>query len=98
MNAGGKVADPFHNSLKLVNGYLSGTVPDSDNLIVTAIIIKDSATLFLNVHQGFTFREKISDIEGMILLVEVPEISAPVANYTYPALPKLTRINALKLN
>ncbi|MEC2129343.1 S-layer homology domain-containing protein [Brevibacillus centrosporus] len=98
MIAGGKVADQFHNSLKLENGYLSGTVPDSDNLTITAIIIKDSASLYLNVHQGFTFREKKSDIEGMILLVEVPEISAPVAHYTYPALPKLTRINALKFD
>lgn len=94
MLGGNKVADQFHNSLKIINGVLTGVVPNVKGFRVEGLIYKkDGSTVYLK--PGMTIKVKAADIKHMLFSVFIPGKGESVTRYLYKEFPKLTRINDL---
>ncbi|MGG4499144.1 S-layer homology domain-containing protein [Brevibacillus reuszeri] len=91
--SGGKIADQFHASLKVENGFLLGTVPTSkDHIIYGTILLADDSIVYLK--PGTKIKVK-ANIKAMVFTVALPKKAGLVTSYSYTELPKLTRVNML---
>ncbi|WP_419879641.1 S-layer homology domain-containing protein [Brevibacillus centrosporus] len=94
MLGGNRIADQFHNSLRLSNGVLTGVVPNANGFRVEGLIYKiDGSTMYFK--PGMTFKVKAIDVKHMLFSVFIPGKGESVTRYLYKELPKLTRINDL---
>ncbi|MFD2371138.1 S-layer homology domain-containing protein [Brevibacillus sp. GCM10020057] len=91
---GRKVADQFHNSLKVTNGVLVGNGPSPKGLTIKGTILKkDGSTIYLK--NGMAIKVKATDVQRMVIMVFIPGKPEDVATYSYNELPKLTRVNEM---
>lgn len=92
--AGRKIADQFHNSLKVANGLLTGTVPKPKTERVQGTIIKHDGTT-INLTPGMAIKVKVNDVKRMVFIVFIPGKGESVASYAYDKFPKLERENLM---
>lgn len=91
LEQGEKYALEFHNSLKVVDGYLVGKVPIGDRLFFLNAQFFTKSNQVLGYKNGDSFKVKITDITGMTYTAMNQLDSSDAANYHYLKLPSLER-------
>lgn len=92
LELGEKYAMEFHNSLKVENGFLVGTVPKGDKLLYLNVKIYKHDNQVLGYENGDSIKVKIENIKSMAFSALNQLDSANAAIYQYTNLSTLERI------
>lgn len=91
LELGEKYALQFHNSLKVENGYLIGTVPKGDGLLRLRATIHSKENKYLNFANGESFKLKLETLNNMAFTATNQLDSTNAAAYHYAMFPDLER-------
>lgn len=91
LELGEKYAWEFHNSLKVVDGYLIGKVPKGDRLLYLNAQIFTKDNQVLGYDNGDSIRVKVNEINGMTYTITNELDSSDASTYHYTKLPDLER-------
>lgn len=93
LELGEKYALEFHNSLKIKDGYLTGTIPKGDNLLYLRVqFFKKDTGEIVSYSKGQSFKEKLDDYSVMGFFA-TNELDFSIASvYRYSNLKTLERV------
>lgn len=90
---GERIAQQFHNSLKINNGYLVGKVPSvgKDKRVGLAIFFKDRSKKTIYIKKAETFSYKVSEIRLVDFDIGSYTYGKTMTRYLYNSIPNLHR-------